>query len=97
MRKITWDKQAVIQLSKAIGFIRQDSPQNADNVKREILEKIEDLRKTPEKYSLDKYKKNNSGNYRAFELHHYRVSYLVKDEEIIIAQIRHTSMKPKDY
>lgn len=67
--KISWDKQAVIQLSKAIGFIRKDSPQNAEKVKKEILQKIDDLLKFPEKYPLDKYKKNNKGNYRAFVLY----------------------------
>lgn len=97
MRKIKWDKNAAIQFRKAIAYIREDSPQNADKVKHEILSKIEDLLPAPEKHTPDKYKISNNGNYRAFELHHYRVSYLVKDEEIIIARIRHTSMKPKNY
>ncbi len=52
---------------------------------------------SPEKHQIDKYKINNNGNYRAFELHHYRVSYLIKQEEIVITPIRHASMKPKPY
>ncbi len=43
MRKIKWDKQAAIQLSKVISFIRKDSFQNANKVKQEILEKIDEL------------------------------------------------------
>lgn len=97
MRKIRWDKQAAIQLSKAMSFIRRDSFQNANKVKQEILEKVDELLQSPEKHQIDKYKINNNGNYRAFELHHYRVSYLIKQEEIIITRIRHTSMKPKLY
>lgn len=94
---IRWDKQAVIQLNKAISYIRKDSPQNADKVKKEILYKIADLVQAPEKHTRDKYKINNDGNYRAFELHHYRISYYVTEKEIIITRIRHTSMKPKPY
>lgn len=66
-------------------------------MKREILEKIDGLLQSPEKYSPDRYKINNDGNYRAFELHHYRISYLVKQEEIIITRVRHTSMDPEKY
>jgi plasmid stabilization system protein ParE len=97
MRKISWDKQATVQLSKAISYIRKDSPQNADKVKKEILEKISELPEAPEIHPPDKYKINNTGNFRAFDLHRYRISYLVKDNEIIIARIRHTSMKPLPY
>jgi plasmid stabilization system protein ParE len=40
---------------------------------------------------------NNNGTYRAFEIYRYRISYLVKKEEVIVARIRHTSMKPEHY
>lgn len=43
MRKIKWDKNAAIQFRKAIGYIRENSAQNAEKVKQEILSKIEDL------------------------------------------------------
>ncbi|HEX8460295.1 MAG TPA: type II toxin-antitoxin system RelE/ParE family toxin [Segetibacter sp.] len=52
MRKIRWDKEAVIQLCNAISYIREDSPQNAEKVKQEILEKIDDLINFPEKHTL---------------------------------------------
>ena len=97
MRKIKWDKNAAIQFRKAIAYIRENSPQNAEKVKQEILSKIEDLLPAPEKHTPDRYKNNNNSNFRAFELHHYRVSYFVKEDEIIIARIRHTSMKSKGY
>lgn len=97
MRKISWDKQAAIQFRKALNFIRKDSFLNAEKVRREILKKIDELLQSPEKYSLDKYKINNNGNYRAFELYHYRVSYFVNQETIIITRIRHTSMEPENY
>jgi plasmid stabilization system protein ParE len=96
-RKIVWDKKAIIYLSEAIGYIRKDSPQNADKVKKDILKQVKALAKKPEIYNPDKYKTGNKGNYRAFELHRFRVSYLVKENEIIIARVRHTSQEPLDY
>jgi len=96
-RKITWDKQALHYFRDSIRFIRQDSPQNADKVKKEILEKINELSQRPEIHNPDKYKTNNNGNYRAFELHRFRVGYLVKEDEIIIARVRNTSQEPLDF
>jgi plasmid stabilization system protein ParE len=96
-RKIRWDKPALIYFSEAIRYISKDSAQNADKVKEEIMEKISELSIRPEIYAPDKYKQNNTGNYRAFELHRYRIAYLVKDEEIIITRVRHTSQEPQSY
>ena len=96
-RKISWDKEAINYFRKAIRYIRKDSPQNADKVKNEVLEKISELSKRPEIHPPDKYKVDNSSNYRAFELHRFRVGYLVKENEIIIARIRSTNQEPFDY
>lgn len=96
-RKISWDKMALNYFQDAIRYIRQDSPQNADKVKKEILEKVAELSYRPEIHNPDKYKSNNNGNYRAFELHRFRVGYLVKENEIVIARIRNTNQEPLDY
>jgi plasmid stabilization system protein ParE len=96
-RKISWDKQAINYFRDAIKYIREDSPQNADKVKKEILGKIRELSRRPEIHRPDKYKTNNSGNYRAFELYRFGIGYLVKDDEIIITRIRNTKQKPLDY
>jgi plasmid stabilization system protein ParE len=96
-RKITWDKQALKYFHESIRYIRQNSHQNADKVKKEVLEKVNELSKRPEIHSPDKYKLNNNGNYRAFELHRLRVGYLVKEDEIIIARLRNTNQEPVDY
>jgi len=96
-RKVTWDKQAINYFREAIGYIRKDSPQNADKVKAAILEEIKELAIHPEIHAADKYKLNNTGNYRAFELYHFRVGYLIKEDEIIIARVRNTRQEPIDY
>lgn len=96
-RKVSWDRQAAMYFSRAIGYIRKKSPQNADKVKQEILKKIRELSVSPEIHPADKYKQNNDGSYRCFELHRYRISYLVKEQEIIIARVRHTGQEPQQY
>lgn len=95
-RKIVWSKTALKQFEAAINYIGEDSIQNAEKVRREILEKIENIT-NPEIYSTDKYKTNNDGSYRAFELHRYRIAYRITEKEIRIFRIRHTSREPKDY
>ena len=97
MREIKWNKNALRQFQAALTFIGKDSLGNAYKVKQALLEKIEALSRNAELYTPDKYKNDNTGNYRAFELHRYRVSYLVKSNEVIIARIRHTSQEPKMY
>jgi hypothetical protein len=42
------------------------------------------LSKNPEIYPPDKYKKSNSGIYRAFELYRYRISYRIANESTIL-------------
>ena len=96
-KKITWDKQALNYFRESIRYIRNNSPQNADKVKKEILEKIAELSIHPEIHNPDKYKIRNRGNYRAFELYRFRIGYLVKEDEIIIARIRNTNQEPTDY
>ncbi len=96
-RKITWSKTALKQFEFSINYIAEDSLQNAEKVRKEILEKIENIIANPEIYSTDKYKTNNDGSYRAFELHRYRIAYRFIVKEIRILRIRHTSREPKDY
>jgi plasmid stabilization system protein ParE len=85
-RKVSWDRHALRQFNKAILYIAEDSIQNAEAVSFEIIAKIEELQAFPEKYPPDKYKVENNGDYRAFELHHLRVAYL-----------RNTRREPQSY
>ena len=48
-------------------------------------------------YAPDKYRINNDGSFRAYELHRYRIAYRLTEKEIIILRVRHTSMEPKQY
>ena len=96
-REILWDKPAVIYLRNAIKYISKDSQQNALKVKNDILTKISELANRPDIHPPDKYRIYQKGDYRAFELHHFRIAYLVSTERIIIYRIRHTSQEPEVY
>ncbi len=96
-RRIDWSRQALLQFNKAILHIAADSVQNAENVQADIMEKIEGIVASPERYPPDKYKLQNDGAYRAFELHRLRVAYYVGDEVIRVLRVRHTSREPQGY
>jgi plasmid stabilization system protein ParE len=94
---IKWNRRALEQFEDAVSYIEDDSVSNAEKFKLDILTKIDSLSAYPEKYSPDKYKMNNDGTFRAFELHRYRVSYRFKRNEIRIIRVRHTKRNPRNY
>ena len=96
-KRISWDTQAINFFRDVIAYIKKDSSQNANKVKEEVLKKIMELSEQPEIYAPDKYKLNNKGEYRAFEIYHFRISYLIKEEEVYIARVRNSKQKPLDY
>jgi plasmid stabilization system protein ParE len=80
-----------------LDYIGDESPWNAQLVSDAITEIIDSLPDHPERYPPDKFKKNNPGNYRAFEKYSYRVAYKHTEEEILILRIRHVKQEPKAY
>lgn len=96
-RSIIWENVAKQQLKKLYQYIKQDSPQNALSVRTAIIDKAKQAAIYPESYSPDKYKADNDGTYRAFEIYHYRVSYRILEKQLIILRIRHTSQSPLNY
>lgn len=64
---IVWNTKASIYFQKAYEQIREESYANAEKVKNGIIKIIDQLPSNPEKYPPDKFKKDNPGNYRAFE------------------------------
>jgi plasmid stabilization system protein ParE len=89
-----WSKRAKTELQKAYLYILMDSVQNAEMVRDDIIDLTIDLAKSPEKHPLDKFKKDNDGTWRAFEKHHYRISYRITPNQIRIVRLRHTSKSP---
>ena len=94
---IVWENQVKQDLRKAYEYILQDSHKNAVKIRKEIVDAVLSILPHPEKHPLDKYKKDNDGSWRAFELHRYRISYRVMPNEIRIVRMRHTSRSPIEY
>ena len=92
-----WSRGAELQLQKAFLYIRKDSNQNAIKVWQDIVTISESLSANPERFPPDKFKINNDGSYRAFELHRYRISFVVLKEVVLIVRLRHTAMSPLLY
>jgi len=92
--KIVWTKAAQNQLKKVYEYISKESIQNAVKVINDLTEGVSDVANHPEKHKIDQYKKDNDGTYRAFEKHHFRVSYRNENHIIRILRIRHTKMNP---
>lgn len=97
VKRVIWPLKVQHQLEEIFKYIAADSYTNAEKVKVDILNSTRKIEVNAEMYPLDKYKTNNDGSFRAYELHRYRIAYRVTKDEIIITRIRHTSMLPKLY
>jgi len=94
---VVWDEKAKAELRKAYSYILLSSLQNAEKVRDDIIDLTFDLPNHPDKHPVDRFKTNNDGSWRAFEKHHYRISYKVTSTQIRIIRIRHTSQSPLKY
>ena len=96
-RKVIWDTKAYLQLEKEYKYIKKSSVVAANQVRKSIRETTKGLAIHSEIFSLDRFKKNNDGSFRAFEKHSYRVTYKVRETEVLIVRVRHTSREPLEY
>ena len=94
---VIWNTRASEQFRKAYAWIKQDSYANAEKVKLGIIKIVDSLPENPEKFPPDKFKKNNKGNYRAFEKYSFRIAYKHTEKEIIILRFRHVKQEPKAF
>ena len=94
---VVWNNRASAYFKKAYEQIREDSYSNAEKVREGVTKIVDNLPDHPEKHPPDKYKKNNKGNYRAFEKYSYRVAYKITEKEIRILRVRHVKQEPKEY
>lgn len=85
------------QLKEVYEFIKLDSPKSAEKVRSKILSAIKELADHPERHTPDKYRMNNDGSFRAFEIFKYRISYHVSADHITIVRVLHTKREPKPY
>jgi plasmid stabilization system protein ParE len=74
---------------QALKRISEDSRLQAERVEEALAASIKGLISNPEKYPPDKFKKDNQGNFRAFEKLSFRIAYKVTKGQIRILRIRH--------
>jgi plasmid stabilization system protein ParE len=96
-RKVIWPQLSKQQLREAYNHIKKDAPASALKVRKSIVNATIELVNHPNKNAADKFKMDNDGSFRAFELFRYRIAYQVTETEIIILRVRHTSMEPLKY
>jgi plasmid stabilization system protein ParE len=91
---IRWDRLTKVNLDAIYDYIAKDSVPAAKKVKKELVNLAHSLNDFPEKYSVEEFLANESGNYRSVSKWNYKIIYEVTDECIIIVDIFHTSQHP---
>lgn len=96
-KEIIWSKTALEQLESIYFYLIKTtkSKTTSNKVVDTIYDSVTILKSNWEIYELDKMKKSNSGNFRAYEIYNYRISYKITTNEIFIVRIRHTKRNPK--
>jgi len=95
-RRIIWSDKAKNALKKHYEHIKEDSLLAAKRVKKEIIESTKNLNSYPEKYQLDEFYPDNSGNIRRYFKWNYRIVYEINEDSIDILNMLHTSQEPKE-
>lgn len=95
--KIHWSKEVRLDLKDIYGYIKQNSREVAEKVKEEIFSSSNKLKENPKMYESDHYKIDNDGNYRAYHVYNYRISYRIKEDVIRILRVIHCSREPREY
>ncbi len=96
---IEWSTSARRSFFKAVEYISEFSLQGAESVVKNIDKSLQKTISNPRFYPPDKWKLNNRGNYRAFEIKRFRIAYKIisKRHKIRILLFRHVKQQPKKY
>ena len=94
---IEWRNTAANDFYDILEYLKEESELAVSIVGNFILDEIDSLTTYPKKYPIDRFKKNNNGNYRAFVVYNYRISYLIEEDTVYILRIRHTSREPLEH
>lgn len=88
--------QAKQSLNEIFDYIKEDSPQAAQHVKTTLIALIRSLGTAPEKYSKEFLLENKRKNYRSVTQWRYKIIYLFTGKKVLVLDIIHTSMDPKE-
>ncbi len=92
--QVIWSDTAKEQLKEVYKYIKKDSEINAKKVRTQILLSTRLLATGKEIYKADELKEDNKGNYRAYIIYSYRITYKIETDTIQILRVRHTSREP---
>ena len=95
--RVEWNREASLHYHDLLEYLYNESETAAAIVGNAILDEIEKLATHPTAQPLDRFKKNNDGNYRACIVYSYRISYYADGNIIYILRIRHTSREPLEH
>jgi len=96
---IKWDRVALNHFKEILTYLSEQSPQAPKIVKEGVLSRLDDIKKNPLIFEIDRLKDNPNKEFRAFIIFNYRITYQIKEatKEIRILRIRHTSRDPLGY
>lgn len=96
-KKVIWDELARTALKKAYSHIKQDSLEQAEKVKQEVILAAKKLSDHAQMHPPDKYRKDHDIRFRAFEKYNYRISYFITEDFIRVLRFRHVKQQPEEY
>jgi len=96
---IIWDRIALDHFKEILDYLSKQSFQAPRIVREGVISRLDDLKKNPFIFEIDKLKDTANTEFRAFIIYNYRITYQVKEvtKEIRILRIRHTSREPLGY
>ncbi|MEK6479322.1 type II toxin-antitoxin system RelE/ParE family toxin [Catalinimonas sp. 4WD22] len=95
-REVVWTLKAQFALDRHYAYLHDISPQQAWKVRQEIIRITKSLSEQAEIYQLDEYYPENPGNIRRFFRWSYRIVYQVREQQVVILNIYHTSQAPEE-
>lgn len=97
--KIIWDRIALDHFKEILDYLSKQSSQAPNIVEKGVLSRLDNVKKNPLIFEIDKLKDTPNDEFRAFVIYNHRITYQIKVEmkEIRVLRIRHTSREPFGY
>ena len=95
-REVVWTRKAQLALDGHYAYLYDASPQRAWKIRQEIVQTAKSLSQQAEIYQVDEYYSDDQGDIRRFFRWNYRVVYQIRESQVVILNIYHTSQKPQE-
>jgi len=92
---VFWSKNATKNLKDVNEYIKQDSPQNASKVTKEIIELSKSLNHSPFRFEECEELKTKTKIYRKATYAPFKIIYKVKANRVEVLAVFHSSQNPK--